>query len=220
MFRIRRLTVANGSKPAVQRRFIGLLMLSVLAAGCSSEPAGPTAPVSPTIEPAQPAVSPPTSQDPAGAVRPRRPPGRHYSQRRRQCWLCARAPIRHPPAPSWSSLTCVARHFSAGPAARVKPATTARHDLPCRGAFVAWLCLRPHRTSGHQLAQRTISPRSPAAQKAVEQRRRRHPLAKNAVDRRPAPPPAERTKKIFARVDAPCNTREPQPLSWIDAGPR
>lgn len=46
-------------------------MLSVLVAGCSSNPLANFAPgYPPTIEPAQPAVSPPTSQDPAGAVRP------------------------------------------------------------------------------------------------------------------------------------------------------
>jgi DNA-binding beta-propeller fold protein YncE len=54
-------------KHAVQRRFVGLLFLPALVAGCSSNPLD-TAPA--TIEPAQPAESPPVSQSPAGAVRP------------------------------------------------------------------------------------------------------------------------------------------------------
>ncbi len=54
-------------KQAAQRRFIGLLFLLSLMAGCSSNPLD-SAP--PTIEPAQPAESPPVSQSPAGAVRP------------------------------------------------------------------------------------------------------------------------------------------------------
>jgi hypothetical protein len=54
-------------KHAVQLRFVGLLFLLAFQAGCSSSPLD-TAP--PTIEPAQPAQSPPVSQSPAGAVRP------------------------------------------------------------------------------------------------------------------------------------------------------
>lgn len=50
-----------------RRRGVGLLLLLTLVTGCSSRPLD-TAP--PTIEPAQPAVSPPESQRPAGAVRP------------------------------------------------------------------------------------------------------------------------------------------------------
>jgi len=42
-------------------------MLLALVTGCSSNPLDATPP---TIDPAQPAVSPPTSQDPAGSVRP------------------------------------------------------------------------------------------------------------------------------------------------------
>ena len=57
-------------KRAFQRHFFGFLLLLSLAApvlGCSSNPLT-TAP--PTIQPAQPAASPPASQNPAGAVRP------------------------------------------------------------------------------------------------------------------------------------------------------
>jgi DNA-binding beta-propeller fold protein YncE len=54
-------------KQAAQRSFVGLLVLLTLVAGCSSNRLD-TAP--PTIEPAQPAESPPVSQSPAGAVRP------------------------------------------------------------------------------------------------------------------------------------------------------
>nr|WP_245604721.1 hypothetical protein [Mycobacterium genavense] len=52
---------------AVQRRFVGLITLLTLVGGCSSNPLD-SAP--PTIEAARPAQSPPTSQHPAGAVRP------------------------------------------------------------------------------------------------------------------------------------------------------
>jgi hypothetical protein len=54
-------------KHAVRLRFVGLLFLLSLVAGWSSNPLD-TAPA--TIEPAQPAESPPVSQSPAGAVRP------------------------------------------------------------------------------------------------------------------------------------------------------
>jgi hypothetical protein len=67
MFHIRGLAVAVGFKRAVQRGFIGLAILLAVVAGCSSNPLNP-APR--TIEPAQPADSPPVSQSPAGAVRP------------------------------------------------------------------------------------------------------------------------------------------------------
>jgi hypothetical protein len=54
-------------KHAVQRRAAGLLFLLTLVAGCSSKTLQ-TTPA--TIEPAQPAQSPPLSQTPDGAVRP------------------------------------------------------------------------------------------------------------------------------------------------------
>ncbi len=54
-------------KQAVHRCFVGSLLLLTLTTGCSSNPLE-TPP--PTIEPAQPAVSPPASQNPAGAVLP------------------------------------------------------------------------------------------------------------------------------------------------------
>ncbi|OBI69882.1 YncE family protein [Mycobacterium sp. E796] len=53
-------------KSAVQGAFLALAFLLVAVAGCSGDPLG-SAP--PTIEPAQPAVSPPASQPAAGAVR-------------------------------------------------------------------------------------------------------------------------------------------------------
>ncbi|MGE2817339.1 YncE family protein [Mycobacterium heidelbergense] len=49
-------------------RFVGLLLLLALLAGCSSNPL--TSPTPPTIEPARAAESPPVSATPAGAVRP------------------------------------------------------------------------------------------------------------------------------------------------------
>ncbi|WP_108921792.1 YncE family protein [Mycobacterium montefiorense] len=61
------LTRRKHQKRTVQRRFVGLLILLALVAGCSSNPLD-SAP--PTIEAARPAVSPPVSQDPAGTVRP------------------------------------------------------------------------------------------------------------------------------------------------------
>jgi hypothetical protein len=67
MFHIRGLAVAVGFKRAVQRGFIGLAILLAVVAGCSSNPLNPA---TRTIEPAQPADSPPVSQSPAGAVRP------------------------------------------------------------------------------------------------------------------------------------------------------
>jgi hypothetical protein len=54
-----------------QRRFAGLLLLLTLVSGCSSNPLNTfSSPNPPTIEPAQPAESPPVSTNPAGAVRP------------------------------------------------------------------------------------------------------------------------------------------------------
>ncbi len=57
----------RGHTLAARRGLFGLLLLLAGAAGCSSNPLV-TAP--PTIEPARAAVSPPVSQNPAGAVRP------------------------------------------------------------------------------------------------------------------------------------------------------
>ncbi|MGH3530365.1 MAG: YncE family protein, partial [Mycobacterium sp.] len=54
-------------KPTVHRRVAGLLLLLALVAGCSSKTLDATPP---TIEPAQPAESPPLSRSPAGVVRP------------------------------------------------------------------------------------------------------------------------------------------------------
>lgn len=54
-------------KPTLWSFFSGFVVLLTIVTGCSSNPLR-TAP--PTIEPAQPAVSPPISQAPAGAVRP------------------------------------------------------------------------------------------------------------------------------------------------------
>jgi hypothetical protein len=54
-----------------QRRFVGLLLLLALVAGCSSNPLNTfSSPNPPTIEPARAAESPPVSTNPAGAVRP------------------------------------------------------------------------------------------------------------------------------------------------------
>ena len=56
---------------AVHRGFVFLFSLLLLATGCSSSPLDAVAQQKPpTIEPAQPAQSPPTSQHPAGTVRP------------------------------------------------------------------------------------------------------------------------------------------------------
>ena len=64
----------RGNKGTVQRHFAGLLLLlaSVPAgAGCSANPLNTFASQTPpTIEPAQPAQSPPASQNPAGTLRP------------------------------------------------------------------------------------------------------------------------------------------------------
>ena len=54
-------------KQPAQSRFFGLLILLALVAGCAQNPLSSTPR---TIEPARPADSPPTSQNPAGAVRP------------------------------------------------------------------------------------------------------------------------------------------------------
>ncbi|KLO26446.1 lipoprotein [Mycobacterium haemophilum] len=54
-------------KRAFQRRLAGVLLLLALMTGCSSNPLDSSPP---TIEPAQPAGSPPVSQNPAGAVQP------------------------------------------------------------------------------------------------------------------------------------------------------
>lgn len=54
-------------KRPVRRRWLNTLLLLGVIAGCSSNPLDSSPP---TIEPAQPAVSPPVSQPPAGAVRP------------------------------------------------------------------------------------------------------------------------------------------------------
>ncbi|WP_424383193.1 YncE family protein [Mycobacterium sp.] len=51
----------------VRRQAVGLLLLLTLVAGCSAKTREGTPP---TIEPAQPAQSPPLSHDPAGMVRP------------------------------------------------------------------------------------------------------------------------------------------------------
>jgi hypothetical protein len=56
----------SDKQPAL-RRLVGLLLLLSLVTGCSSSPLD-NAP--PTLEPAQPAASPPVSQSPAGALRP------------------------------------------------------------------------------------------------------------------------------------------------------
>jgi hypothetical protein len=65
---------SRGDKRTVQRRFTGLLVLLLSAtagAACSSNPLNTfTSQRPPTIEPAQPAQSPPASQTPAGALRP------------------------------------------------------------------------------------------------------------------------------------------------------
>ena len=58
-------------KQVGQRRFVGLLLLLALVAGCSSNPLNTFSSGNPpTIEPAQAAESPPASTNPAGAVRP------------------------------------------------------------------------------------------------------------------------------------------------------
>jgi hypothetical protein len=54
-------------KQPAQSRFFGLLILLALVAGCAQNPLSSTPR---TIEPARPADSPPTSKNPAGAVRP------------------------------------------------------------------------------------------------------------------------------------------------------
>jgi hypothetical protein len=61
----------SGSKWPARRPFAGALVLLTLATGCSSNPLDTFAQQGPpTIEPAHAAESPPTSQNPAGAVRP------------------------------------------------------------------------------------------------------------------------------------------------------
>jgi DNA-binding beta-propeller fold protein YncE len=61
----------RSKKLAGQRYFVGLLLLLVLVAGCSSNPLDTfSSPNPPTIEPAQAAESPPVSANPAGAVQP------------------------------------------------------------------------------------------------------------------------------------------------------
>ncbi len=64
----------RSEKRTVQRRVAGLLVLlapATAGAGCSSNPLDTFASQKPpTIEPAQPAQSPPVSQNPAGALRP------------------------------------------------------------------------------------------------------------------------------------------------------
>jgi hypothetical protein len=57
-------------KQVGQRRFVGLLLLLALVAGCSSNPLNTfSSPNPPTIEPAQAAESPAVSTNPAGTVR-------------------------------------------------------------------------------------------------------------------------------------------------------
>lgn len=58
------------TRGAVQRRLAGLPLLLAVATGVAGCSAGPFNSAPPTIEPAQPAASPPASQNPAGAVRP------------------------------------------------------------------------------------------------------------------------------------------------------
>jgi hypothetical protein len=53
-------------KRTAQRRFVGLIISLALVAGCSANPLDSTPP---TIEAAQPAASPPVTQQPAGTVR-------------------------------------------------------------------------------------------------------------------------------------------------------
>ncbi|WP_369829595.1 hypothetical protein [Mycobacterium sp. E787] len=60
----------KGERRAVQNRLTGLRLLLVVIAGSAGCAANPFHSEPPTIEPAQPAVSPPPSRQPAGAVRP------------------------------------------------------------------------------------------------------------------------------------------------------
>lgn len=61
------LSWCSRGKLQVQRLLVGTLVLLTPVSGCSANPLDSTPP---TIEPAQPAVSPPVSESPAGEVRP------------------------------------------------------------------------------------------------------------------------------------------------------